>query len=256
MPFSKRYLDWSPLLLIGLAISYSVIETLWTEPCLQEREGRTAGNLIATAFALYFFAGYGLGITRKYLLMSILTLWAWHLLALSQVLAPGSCAQTANRDRLGELTGFGLGPAMTAVLLLGGATTIAMLLRYRRMDGWPVGLRRTGLAILVALAVLFLGLFTIAAFSLVPQFREVFRAFGADLPSPTLFVLEQYRYVAFAWILSLAALLYVTTRRTYSDRRLGILLNGAIAMLVLVNMVLSGSVFALYAPVLTMCRCV
>ena len=255
MQLSKRHLAWSPLLLIGLAISYYLIEELRTEPCPQEREGRTAASVITVTFALYFLAGYWIVVTRKYLLMAVLALWAWHLLALSPVLAPNSCAQASARDRLGEISGFGFGAAMATVFVFGAVASAAMVLRYRKVDAWPLPRKRAALAVLLALASLSFGFLVIGAFALAPQFREVFAAFGADLPLPTLLLLEHDGFSPLAPLLCLVALAFFAAMREPSDRTLAIGLTGAIGLLVLANVTLSASVFALYAPVLKMCRC-
>lgn len=255
MQLSRRHVIWAPLFVIGLALSYALFEDLRTEPCPQERAGRPAANLLTGAFALYFFAGYGLMVTRRHLVMAIVTLWAWQILVLSPVLAPSGCAEAASRDRLGQLTGFAFGSAVLAVVLLGAVTSVATHLRFRRIVRWSESQQRTALVSLAALAALCFGILATGAGVLVPRFRESFKDFGADLPLPTLLLLEYgwLLWLAFAACVGLVA--YAIARRERTGRQLEIELNLGLTMLGGANVALSASLLAAYLPVISMCRC-
>ncbi|NZA25247.1 hypothetical protein H0E84_02540 [Luteimonas sp. SJ-92] len=81
------------------------------------------------------------------------------------------------------------------------------------------------------------------AFWAVPQFVDVYRSFGADLPRPSAFLVSWYRALAFLPLLFLLAWFFWPQR----DRR------GVAALAV--SVVLSGAIFlfgvwAAYAPIL------
>ena len=239
---TRRHLEWAPLLLIGLAISYAVIDNLTTEPCPQERAGRPLRNLLTAVFALYFLAGYWLMVTRRNQAMAIATLWAWQLLVLSPVIAPAGCAEATSRDRLGEMTGLGIGLVLPVVVVFAALTSLVM--------------PRRPLVPMAALATLCFALIAIGAWTFVPRLQDVLRNFGADLPTPTLALLEYHGYVWLAVVACALLLIRAVIEPRRTDREPRIESTLSFAALIGANMVLSAALLGAYLPVISMCRCV
>ncbi len=255
MKISIRHVVWAPLLIVALALSYTVTESLQGEPCPEERTGWMVGNFIVATFALYFFVGYWIVVTRKYMVMAILTVWAWHLLVLSPFLAT-TCSEHKSLDKLREVVGFGLREFVIAIALVVIASSFALFFRYRKLNGLPAQSQRTFLRLFVASATAVSIALGAGAYWMVPRLRDAFVSFGADLPVPTLVLLDTYQYWMVFPIACVVGLIWVTAKRQYTDSELRIALNGALGLIILLNVLLSSLLFSAFAPVKTMCRCI
>jgi hypothetical protein len=234
----------------GLAVSYGLAESLQGEPC-GERAGWMAGNLIAAAFALYLFAGAWMVVARRYVAMAIATLPAWHLLVLSPFLAT-RCAERARLEQLGEAVGFGFRGFVVATALIALASALALVAR----DRVPAPDRRAFLRLAIAGATAVSVALVAAAHWIVPRLREAYAAFGADLPAPTLVLVNGYQYWTALPIACLAGLVYVAIGERHSERQLQMALAGTAGLIVLLNLASGALVFSALAPVKTMCGCV
>jgi hypothetical protein len=250
-----RYLVWAPLLIVALAISYVLGESLQRGPCPGERTGWVAGNLVAAAFALYFLVGYWVVVTRKYLVMAILTVWAWHLLAVSPVLR-STCSEQKGLDRLHEALGFGFREFVIALALLATASSVALFLRYRKSTGSPARDPRTSLRLFVAGAAGASIALTVGVYWMVPLLRDAFANFGAELPQPTFLLVDTYQYWIVLLLACVAGVLYLAMKRQYTDGQLRIALNGALGLIILVNVLAGAVAFTTFLPVLQLCACV
>jgi len=255
MKLSIRHFAWAPLLIAAVAISYGLVESFQGEPCPEERSGWMAGRLIAVAFALYFFAGYWFVVARRYVAMTILTLWAWHLLILSPFLAT-KCSEQRSLDQLRQVAGFGFWDFVIATALVAIASSFALFLRYRMVNGSPLPDRRTFLRISVAGATVVSVVLAAGVYWIVPLLREAYSTFGAALPAPTLVLLDTYQYWTVLPLACVVGFLYVRMRDQYSEGQLQIALNGAVGLIILLNVASSTFLFSALAPVKTMCGCV
>lgn len=255
MSLSKRHIAWAPLLIAGLALSYAIVERLEGEPCPGEHIERVVGLVITGAFALYFLLGYWLAVTRAHLALAIATFWAWQLLVISPVLAP-ACGGLTREGLWAKPVGLGFLGFVAGIVVLGIATSIAMYRRYRVMPGLGWEARRAFLLRLLAGTTLVAVLLTAGTYAVAPMFQEIYTSFGADLPAPTLALLAGYPFIALAALPFIAALLYAARRTRYSDSQLSAGLNGAIGLLIAVNVLMSTLMFTFFAPMLKMCGCV
>lgn len=255
MMLSTRHFAWAPLLIVALGVSYGLVESLQGTPCPQEHKAWVAFNAIAAAFALYFFVSYWLIVTRKYLEMTIVTLWAWHLLILSPFLTI-KCSEQRSLDYLRQAVGFGFWEFVIAIALVATASSFALVLRYRAMNGSLAPARHTLLRLSFAGATVVSIALAAGAYWAGPRLREAYGRFGADLPAPSLVLLDTYQYLMVFPLVCVIGFFYVNTRVQYSERQLQIALNTAIGLVVLLNFASSIFVFSALAPVKTMCGCV
>jgi hypothetical protein len=255
MKLSIRYFAWAPLLIVALVISYGLVESLQSEPCPEGYKAWIAIRLIAAAFALYFFAGYWLVVTRKYVTMTILTLWAWHLLILSPFLAT-ECSEQRSLDQLRQAAGFGFWEFAIAMGLVATASSFALVLRYRTVNGLPAPDRRTFLRLSFAGATVVSIALAAGAYWIVPFLHETFARFGADLPAPTLLLLDTYQYWVILPLACAIGFLYIRKPDHPSEDKLQIALNGAVGLIILLNVASSAFVFSALAPIKTSCGCV
>ena len=251
MKVSTRHIVWAPLLIVAIAISYGLVESLRNEPCPSERVMWLVGNLIAVVYALYFFAGYWVIVTRRYVEMTILSGWAWHLLLLTPFLAT-ACSESKSLDQLRQVLGVGLAELVIAIVLVALASSWAVFLRYRVSNRLPMEGRRRFLRLLIAGATAASIVLSAAALFATPLLRD---AYGPDLPMPTLVLFDAYRYLAVLPVPFIASLIFVAVRNLYDERQMNIALNGAVALIIFFNLLFSAFVFSALAPVKTMCRC-
>jgi hypothetical protein len=249
-----RYLAWAPMLLPGLALLYSMVDRLLGAPCPDERIERVVGHLVTGAFALYFLAGYGLGIARAYLALGIATLWAWQLFVIAPVLAP-ACGGIFREELWMESIGLFLG-FIAGIVALGIATSIVLHRRYRVVPAATSEARRIFLVRTLSGASLLAVLLSAAVYVIAPMLLKTYAALGADLPGPTLALLAGYEHAALLAVPFVAALLYAAVRRRWDERQLDAALTSAIGLLIALNVCASGLMFAAYAPMLKLCSCV
>jgi hypothetical protein len=252
---AKRALAFSPLLLAGLAIAWSFLERLQGLPCPEDRTARAVDLGASGLFALYFLAAYVLALRRQWLVLGVATLWAWQLLVLWPLAAP-ACAGFGGRDPAAQAFAVRFAWLAAAIAVLALLTTWAMAWRWRSAPSLPPGARRTGLLRLLAGATLVFVMVAAGATVATTSFRELYAAFGADLPWPTLLLFEIHGWSGLVAVPVMAAFLYAAGRSGWSERALDGGLDCATALLVAANLVLGGLVFALYAPALKLCSCV
>jgi len=255
MKLSLRHLVGSALLIVAVVISYDLVESLQGGPCPGEGTGWIVGNLIASAFVLYFFAGFRLVVARKYLVMAISTLWAWHLLVLSPFLA-NTCMGYRNLDTLRQVLGFGFREFVIASVLVATASSCALFLRYRTVDNSSMQDRRTFLRLAVAGAAVVSVVLVAGMYWIVPLLRDAYSTFGADLPVPTLVLIKTYQYWLILPCASVAGYLYVRWRDQYCERQLQIALNAAVGLIFLLNIASGTFIFSALAPLMTLCSCI
>ena len=256
MKLPARLAAWSPLLLLACALAYGAVLSLQDEPCPEERAGRAAGTFIAAAFALYFFAGYWLGVTRRYLALAVASLFAWHLLVLTPFLT-NTCSEGKRLAALRQVTGFGLHECAIALVIIATASAIALVIRYRKLgSSSPLAVRRF-LLLLAAGATAVTTVLWLGALVLVPSLRVAYQGLlAADLPMPTMLLLDYYGFLAAVPLVCLAGLIHVAMRRDSGGGHAGLSLKPAMALLVFINFYAVVLVFAALAPVKTMCRCI
>ena len=248
MRIAIRYFAWSPLLVLGSVFVIGIGQSLTPELHLAE----TAW--LAT-IALYLFTAYGLLVARKYLGTSILTLWAFLLAVISPLLAP-SCSDARRLDKLGERLGVGFWEFLAGIAVITLVTSLVLVVRYRTapillMPGQRRYLRwfvlcSTGVAMSLAAA----------AHWVTPRLHEALLIFGADFPGPTLALLE---YSQSWWVLpviSAALLAYVSTKSDYTDSQLRRALNGAVVLVVALNVLAVILLYSVFGSILTMCGAV
>jgi hypothetical protein len=253
MTLSPRHFAGVPLLLLGLALSYAAVDYA-LEPCPGERIYSVGRVVVSAAFALYFFSSYWLFVKRAAMALGIWTLWAWQLFVLQFFLLP-ICAELKQRQLLDQWTGVAFETLVTGVIILGGITSYVIFLRYRRSDGWSADARRTFLRITTWGTTILVTLMVAGAYTVIPVFRMVFMNFGADLPEPTLTLFAANEYLALIPLLCIAIGLYLVTKLAHTDQQLKFSMNAAVGLLVFTNVFLSSFVFAVYAPVASMCGC-
>jgi len=254
MKLSIRHFTAAPLLILALAFSYFLVASLQYGPVSPVQDSWTEAKLVTMAFALYFFAGYWMVVARKYVAMAIISLWAWHLFVLTPYLAP--CEGYRNFERFRQTMGFGVREFAIAIALVAIASSVALYLRYRTLNGMPAPERRKRLRLCVAIAAVVSAPLAAAAYWIVPLLREAHFGLGADLPTPTLAAVFAVPYGLFLplayWmalpLASVAGLLYVNIRSEYSEAQLRIALNGAVGLIILLNVVSSAFVVAALAP--------
>ena len=176
-------------------------------------------------------------------IIAIVALCAWQLLVLWPLVVPFSCADASARDRVGQMIGFNFGLAMMTVIILGVLTAIAIGRRHR-------------LAVLASFAALSFGILAAGALTFVPRLRDLFKAFGADLPMPTIVLLDYHGYLLAVFVACVGLLVHAIARRQRSERQMKIELYANLAMLILANLALSAMLTSAYLPALTMCRAV
>ena len=254
MTLSTRHVAGAPLLLPGLALSYVAVEYALAEPCPGERIYQVGRVVVSAAFALYFFSSYWFFVKRAAMALGISTLWAWQLFVLQFFLLP-ICAELKHRQLLDQLTGVTFETLVIGVIILGGVTSYAIFLRYRRSDGWSADARRTLLRITTWGATILVALMVAGAYSAIDAFRIAFAKLGADLPEPTRALFAADEYLALIPLACMGICLYLVKKLAHTDQQLKIGMNAAVGLLVFANVILSSLVFAVYAPVLTACRC-
>ena len=247
MKLSIRHFAAAPLLILALAISYFLVASLQVGPSIPVQDAWTADKLIITAFALYFFAAYWMVVARKYVVMAILSLWAWHLFILTVSLA--ICEGNRNFERFRQTTGFGVPEFEIAITLVAIASSVALYLRYRTVNALPAPDRRASLQFCAAVSTVVSAALAAGAYWMVAQLRELF---PLDLPTPTLVLLYTYQYWIVLPLACAAGLFYVNIRREYSERQMQIALTGAVAVIILLNMASSAFVVAALAPFRTL----
>ena len=255
MKLSIRHFAWAPMLLVAAAISYGLVESIHSEPCGEERHAWMAGRLIAATFVLYLFVGYWLAVTRKYLVMAIVTLWAWHLLTISPFLAT-KCSEQRSLDHLLQVVGFGLWEFVIAIALVATASSIALFMRYRTVNSLPAADRTIFLRLSVAGATVVFVALAAGVYWIGPRLREAYVQFGADLPAPSLVLLDTHQYWMVFPIACAIGFLYVQRKNQFSESQLQFALNAAIGLIILLNVASSIFLFSALAPVKTMCGCV
>lgn len=255
LKLSIRHLACAPLLILAVAISCGLAESLQSEPCPEKHEAWIAGRLIAVAFALYFFAGYWLAFARKYVPLAILTLWAWHLLILSPFFAT-ECSEQRGLDQLREAAGFGFWEFAIVIGLVATASSFALFLRYRTVNGSSAPDQRTLLRLSFAGVTVIFVVLARGAYWIVPFLHETFARFGADLPAPTLLLLDTYQYWVILPIACVIGFLHVRRPDHPSEGNLQIALNVVVGLIILLNVASSAFVFSVLAPVKTSCGCV
>ncbi len=248
---SIRHFAWAPLLMVAVAISYGLVESLQSEPCPEEHQAWIAIRLIAAAFSLYFFAGYWLAVARNYVTLTILTLWAWHLLILSPFMAT-ECSEQRSLDQLRQAAGFGFWEFAIAIGLVATASSFALFLRYRTVNGSPAPNQRAFLRLSFVGATVVCVALAAGAYWMVPFLARL----GADLPAPTLLLLDTYQYWVILPLVCVIGLLYFRNPDYPSDGNLHIALNVAVGLIILLNIASSAFVFSALAPVKTSCGCV
>lgn len=255
MSLSKRHIAWAPLLIIGFALLYAIVEGLQAEPCQGEHIEWAISLVITGAFAIYFLIGYWLAVSRNYLALAIATLWAWQLLVITPVLAP-ACGGLTRESLWFKPAGLAFLGIVASILVLGALTSIAMYRRYRIVPHLGLVARRAFFLRLLAGATLVAVLLTAGTYVGVPIIRDNFALFGADLPAPTLALFAGYSYAPLAALPFIAVLLYAANKTGYSDTQLNTFLNRAIGLLIAVNALTSALMFAFFAPMLKACTCV
>jgi hypothetical protein len=235
---NKRLLLFSPLLLIGAAVSWSIVERIGIEPCPKDRSAFVLSLAFTGLVALYFFAAYALAAMRAWLPLSIATLWLWQGVVLWPLVGP-ACSGFESRDpaMAGYLVRFAW--LVGAIVVLALATTWAMLWRWRgrAKDRGP-------LLPLMGGAVLCWVLIGAGAYLATPGFLTLYESFGADLPAPTLMLFAVHPWLGLVAVPPVVLLAL----------RIG--LDYGIALLLGANVMLSALVFALFAPMLKLCSCV
>lgn len=89
----------------------------------------------------------------------------------------------------------------------------------------------------------------IGSFFIIPEFSELFKGFGAELPLATLFVLKSYKYwVVFLIIPIFIYLKYLTTSRISSITEKNLIVVN-ISILVFLVLFLPLLVIAMYLPI-------
>ncbi len=250
-----RLAAWSPLLLLACALAYGVFLSLQDEPCPEERAGRAAGTFIAAAFALYFFAAYWLGVTRRYLVLTVASLFAWHLLVLTPFLT-NTCSEGKRLAALRQVTGFGLPECAIALVIIAIASSIALFIRYRRVEENSSLAVRRFLMMLAAGATALSTALWLGALAVVPRLGPAYGSLAADLPMQTMLLLDYYHFLAAIPLVCLAGLLRIAMRQDSGGGRGGRSLKVAMVLLVFVNVYAAVLVLAVLSPVKTMCRCI
>ena len=246
-----RYFAWSPLVVLGLVFVVGIGQALVYEPHLDETAWLAKIALLAV-FALYLFTGYGLLVARRYLGMSILTLWVSQLLVISPLLAP-SCSDATRLDKLGERLGISFWESLAGIAVITSVTSLALVLRYRTASILSMPEQRRYLRWLVLCATVVATSLAAAAHWVAPRLHETLGSFGADLPGPTLALLE---YSQSWWglpVISAAILAYVSTKSDYTDSQLCRTLNGAVVLVTALNVFALILLFSVFGSVLTMC---
>ena len=254
MPLTRRHVMGSPLLLAGLAFAWALAVSLQDPRCEAERAGWIANNLVLGTFVAYFGGTYFAVLARRYLAAGIATLWAWHLLMFWPSLDT-HCEDAKRQALLRESLGFGLPELVIAVAIAGLLGSLALAWRYRHAEQRPLPDRaRSLLRVLVLLtgaaAVVWLALSFTGA-----MLRDAYGRLGSDLPEPTLLFLSAYPYSAVLPIACLAPVLVIRGAGTPDERRTRWGLDGAAALAVLLNVVLSAAAFAVLAPARSLCSC-
>lgn len=254
-PTTTRLVAWSPFLLVALALIYGLGESVRGQPCARDYADWLARNAILAVFAFYFFFGYFLLVTRRYLGMGLISLWVGHLFAISPFLA-SVCSQSIARDRIGNALGFGFWAFASANAAIAAMTSVAWFLRSPASAPAPFKHRRAIFLGLVAAVTTISCCLGAAIYLATPGLEDALTRFGAELPPPTLVLFSVRPYWPIALTIWVAVLWLAALTSGHTGRAIRHTFDPSIILLLILN-VLSGSLlFSIFAPALTTCACV
>jgi len=249
MTLTRRSVASAPLLVLGLIIAYVTIVFLldpWPRPCTEY--GWIIGSAGAASFAFYFLAGFVLIVARAYLAMGIATLWAWQLYVLLPV--------AKFVERWTDPIGFGFLLVLTGVVALGIVTSIMMYLRYRVVDGLGQDAQQAVLRGFVAGTTVLVVLLVAGIYVVAPEMREFYLKHYGNLPGPAVALAHGYHYAGLIALPFVVAWVYAGSRSWHDAGQLRAGLDGALALLIIANLLLSALAFTTYTPLLKGLRCV
>jgi hypothetical protein len=136
-----------------------------------------------------------------------------------------------------------------AVFIAGWALiTVLVLLRRGLFDGTT----RVPVTLSIGICVV-LALFAAGAVSLVPSGLQMFSEFGADLPTPTLFVMETYPGWVALPVLGVVLAVLVTRYARPAAPAAKLAFGGLIGLLVLANLSMSAVMGSMFLPLFKLC---
>jgi len=242
------------MLVLGLIFLVGIGQALIYEPHLDTNTWLIKIALLAV-ITLYLLTGYGLLVARKYLAVSISTLWVFQLLVILPLLTP-SCSDARRLDTLSERLGVSFGESLAGIVVITLAASLALVLRYPTVPVLSMPEQRRYIRWFVSCATIIATSLAAAAHWVSPRLHEALVSFGADLPGPTLALLEYPQ----AWwalpVISVATLAYVSIKSDYTDSQLRRALNGTVILVVALNVLAVILQFSVFGSVLTMCGAV